>query len=53
MFVNTTTGDLHIMNGSPAMGAADPASDLPAPAARDMDGQPRNAPADIGADEIP
>lgn len=53
MFVNTTTGDLHIMNGSPAMGAADPASDLTGTAGFDVDGQLRNAPADIGADEIP
>ncbi len=53
MFVDPQTGELHIMDGSPATGAADPASDLTGIAARDIDGQPRNAPADIGADEIP
>lgn len=53
LFVNTTTGDLHVRPGSPALGAADPSSDLTGPAARDIDGDTRIAPADIGADEIP
>jgi hypothetical protein len=53
MFVNTTTGDLHIQTESPAIGAADPSSDLSGVAAHDLDGQPRNSPADIGADEVP
>jgi Right handed beta helix region len=52
-FVNTTTGDLHISATSPARGAADPASNLTGPAERDIDGQPRTSPADIGADEVP
>ena len=51
MFVNTTTGDLHLSAASPARGMADPASALTGPAAVDIDGQPRTAPADIGADE--
>jgi hypothetical protein len=51
-FVNTTTGDLHIMAGSPARNAADPSSMLTGPAAFDIDGNPRSAPADIGADEL-
>jgi hypothetical protein len=53
LFVNTTTGDLHIRTGSPALGAADPNSDLTGPAARDIDGDVRAARADIGADEVP
>ena len=53
MFVNTTTGDLHIMAGSPARHAADPAADLSGVAAKDLDGDSRVAPADIGADEVP
>jgi hypothetical protein len=53
MFVNTTTGDLHLRAGSPALGAADPTSNLSGPAERDLDGDVRRAPADIGADEVP
>ena len=53
MFVNASTGDLHIMPGSPAIGAADPSSDLGDIAAQDLDGDPRSSPADIGADEVP
>jgi hypothetical protein len=53
LFVNTSTGDLHLRAGSPALGAADPGSSLMGPAARDIDGDARIAPADIGADEVP
>jgi hypothetical protein len=53
LFKNTTTGDLHILPGSPAAGAAAPGSDLTGIAARDIDGDIRMNPADIGADEIP
>jgi hypothetical protein len=53
MFVNMASGNLHLKPDSPALGAADPASDLTGPAARDIDGQLRKAPADIGADEVP
>lgn len=53
LFVNTTTGDLHIQATSPAIGAADPSSDFSDVAARDLDDQPRQSPADIGADEVP
>ena len=49
----SATGDLHIQAGSPAAGAADPSSELTGLAAQDIDGDPRMAPADIGADEIP
>jgi hypothetical protein len=52
-FANTTTGDLHISATSPARGAADPASNLTGPAERDIDGQLRTSPADLGADEVP
>jgi hypothetical protein len=51
MFINATTGDLHLQAGSPARQAADPAADLSGIAARDIDGDIRMAPADIGADE--
>jgi hypothetical protein len=53
LFVNTTTGDLHVRAGSPALGAADPNSDLTGLAERDLDGDVRMRPADIGADEVP
>jgi hypothetical protein len=53
MFENTTTGDLHLKAGSPALGAADPASMLTGPAEFDIDGNKRTSPADIGADEVP
>jgi hypothetical protein len=53
LFKNTTTGDLHIESTSPARGAADPGSDLTGIASRDIDGDLRTAPADIGADQVP
>jgi hypothetical protein len=53
LFVDITTGDLHVRPESPALGAADPASDLTGPAELDIDGQRRASPADIGADEVP
>jgi hypothetical protein len=53
LFVNTTAGDLHLNSGSPAIGAADPAASLTGVAERDIDGDLRTAPADLGADEIP
>jgi hypothetical protein len=51
-FKNASMGDLHIQPGSPAIGGADPTSVLSGPAARDIDGDARSLPADIGADEI-
>ena len=53
MFRNAAAGDLHLMAGSPALGAADPASDLTGVAELDIDGDRRTGPADIGADEVP
>jgi predicted outer membrane repeat protein len=53
MFRNAAAGDLRLMAGSPALGAADPASDLTGPAELDIDGDRRTSPADIGADEVP
>jgi hypothetical protein len=53
LFKNTTTGDLHLMPGSPAIRAADPSSVLAGIAERDIDGDKRTAPATIGADEVP
>jgi hypothetical protein len=52
-FTDTATGDLHIMTGSPAHDAADPASDLSGVAEHDRDGNKRISPADIGAYELP
>jgi hypothetical protein len=52
-FVNTTIGDLHLRANSPARRNADPNSDLSGPAARDIDGDLRITPADVGADQIP
>ncbi|HWO27130.1 MAG TPA: right-handed parallel beta-helix repeat-containing protein [Kofleriaceae bacterium] len=53
LFVSPTTGDLHIRLGSPARGAADPSSSLMGLAERDLDGDVRISPADVGADEVP
>jgi hypothetical protein len=53
LFVDYTQGDLHLMAGSPARGAADPGADLTGPAAFDIDGDERTSPADLGADEVP
>ena len=53
LFQNTTTGDLHLKPGSPALRAADPNSNLTGVAERDIDGDVRSSPADIGADEVP
>ena len=53
MFRNAVSGDLHLMVGSPALGAADEATDLTGAAELDIDGDKRTAPADIGADEVP
>jgi hypothetical protein len=50
-FANPSQGDLHLLPMSPAIGAADPASDLTGIAARDLDGDIRTKPADIGADQ--
>lgn len=53
LFANPAAGDLHLRAGSPALGAADPATDLTGGAALDADGDRRTNPADIGADEVP
>ncbi len=53
LFVSTPTGDLHLKAGSPALGAANPSADLRGLAERDLDGDVRASPADIGADEVP
>jgi hypothetical protein len=52
-FRDVAAGDLHLQPGSPALGAADPSSDLAGLAGRDIDGDARTIPADIGADEAP
>jgi hypothetical protein len=43
--------DPHLQAGSPAIKAANPAADLTGIAAKDIDGDPRLAPADCGADQ--
>lgn len=53
MFADVNTGDLHIMAASPARSMADPNSNLTGLAAKDIDGNARVNPADIGADEVP
>jgi len=53
LFENATTGDLHLKAGSPALRGADPASSLTGVAERDIDGDLRTSPADLGADEVP
>src|SRR5262249_7444737 len=50
LFVDPTKGDLHLMPGSPAFHAADPAADVSGLALDDIDGKPRMPPpATIGA----
>lgn len=53
MFEDTATGDLHLKPGSPARRGADPNSILTGVAERDIDGNHRVAPADVGADQVP
>jgi hypothetical protein len=53
MFLNEASGDLHLNKDSPVVGKADPNATLSGLAAKDIDGQPRIAPADIGADQLP
>ena len=50
--VNTATSDVYLAAGSPARGAADPATDLTGIAAQDIDGDLRASSAELGADEI-
>lgn len=52
-FVNADANDLHLMPGSPALGAADPATVLTGDAELDIDGHKRAPPADMGAYELP
>jgi len=52
-FVDEANGDLHLMSGSMAVRAADPNADLNDLASRDIDGELRVGPADIGADQRP
>jgi len=53
LFKDAANGDLHLMAGSPALKAADPASELTGPAMLDIDGDQRESPADMGADQVP
>jgi hypothetical protein len=53
MFQDEIAGDLHLTNGSPLVRGADPNADLTGLAARDINGDLRVAPADIGADQVP
>jgi hypothetical protein len=49
LFADPAKGDLHLQSTSPARHAADPGSDLTGVASRDIAGNVRVAPADIGA----
>lgn len=51
-FMNEAAGDLHLQSSSPARGKADPGADLTGIAARDIDGDARVSPADLGADQV-
>jgi hypothetical protein len=53
LFEGAAADDLHVRPGSPAIHAADPASDLTGVAARDLDGNIRMRPATVGAYEAP
>ena len=48
-----SASDPHLMLGSMVRQKADPSADLGGIAAKDIDGEPRIAPADIGADQLP
>ncbi|MCX5742359.1 MAG: right-handed parallel beta-helix repeat-containing protein [Proteobacteria bacterium] len=52
MFIDEVS-DLHLMATSPLRGLADPTSDLSGQTATDFDGDQRQLPADLGADEVP
>lgn len=53
-FVDPAHGDYHLTLDSPAMQAADVGAAISDDATRvDYDGDPRRAPADVGADEVP
>lgn len=52
-FVSLSTVDLRIASDSPAIGKADPNSDLTGEALIDLNGDTRKQPAEIGADELP
>ncbi len=52
-FVSLNTVDLRIASDSPAIGKADPNSDLTGEALIDLNGDTRKQPAEIGADELP
>jgi hypothetical protein len=51
LFTNEATGNVHLGATSPARRAADPAADVGGPAAKDIDGEMRSLPADMGADQ--
>jgi hypothetical protein len=53
LFLNITTGDLHISGLSPVRGAADTTASLSPTTQIDIDGDARSIPADMGADEVP
>jgi hypothetical protein len=54
LFQDAANGNLHLMDSSPALGAADPSSDLTGPAKLDIDGDERRKDkVDMGADEVP
>jgi hypothetical protein len=52
-YVNIDSGDLHLMPTSPVRRQVASFTDPDGLAARDIDGQPRAAPADFGADQTP
>jgi hypothetical protein len=51
MFAGAATGNLHLTINSPARGAGDPATDITGIAGADIDGDARQVPPDIGADQ--
>jgi hypothetical protein len=51
-FLDTTHGNLRVGSNSPAARAADLASDISGPAARDADGTARGMPATVGAYQV-
>ena len=53
LFVNQTSGDLHLQSGTPLIDSADPVAVITGAAAIDLDDDQRTLPTEMGADAVP